>query len=294
MALLEQLEHRRMRELFIILLKTLDNINFYYPTQFYNGLVILSNLKRNRSEYRDLMDVLLERKEIQIPVVIDFLVDCFESEYHMCKILEIFDRQHVNIPHTFSELITHAVINRNKFSPRIFKGLVDRCDLNFTQMVNLLFVYNSKFVTYLPLIDWKNLVDYDEGRFCELITNLFTHEHVSLMDAHDLLHVFQTIVQAHKISIRIPHPQMTEILRESRPEQIILLNAVHPLFYVNYNKNNTTNIPDSAALMFVKKHNMRKFGAFIQYWKHKTYCPESKIFFEKLKEYTHHELMQKK
>lgn len=285
-ALMEQLEYKSMRDLFLLILKTVENINFFFPTPANNAICHLQHLERDsqkRRRYREIMNALLDRKEIQIPTVINSLAHCFETNYHMEKIMDIFNRLHATNPSMFSRLFINY-INANKYSlsSRIMQGLIDRCDLHYYQMSNLLCMI--QFLNYIPMVDWKNLHGYNRVKFVGKITDLFFTFKNYIMNPHGLLYIFRSIIQTYKIPLHVPHELINKILKDTStgPAQIILINSIHPFFYHEFD------VPTSVALNYIKTYTHRKLGLILRHWRHRTYCPESKFFLKLNKMYAEH------
>lgn len=283
-ALIELIDRdEKMKYILKQFLKYTRDINFFHPTDEINSFNALKKKIKNKTKHLDVIDLLLKRKELNSPIIICSLAECIQEYQTIVTILNMF--QIWEYPRElFSRLLFNYVQYNVKLSKWLIKILIDNSKLNYDQMIDL-FIHQPdrpEILDFIHLIDWKNLNNFNYLHLCFNIKGLFLIEKYYIKNAHGLLVIYNSIVREYNIQIEIPKSVIQNILLKYRePEQIILLECTNN--FENYKYMLPKDLPVN---QYLSKRLKRRYGKFIEYWKHKTYCPGSKFHKRLLLKYS--------
>lgn len=275
LSLIELIDNEKMKTILMLFLTHAQNINFYHPTKEVNALSMFRQILPNQNyRHSDVLDVLLMRKEIQVPDVVLYMAQCFVNQEHISVILKIFEHETIT-NNLYMTLLRNYLSKNSILSRKIINSLLDRSELHFAELSRLfLHIFRSDIIVFIPLVDWRNTRGFVERDFCDHIKRIFNEELYYVQNAHGLLQLYNTVVRDFKIKIKVPYIVINDIIvRHRYPEQIILLERMNMLS--KYLHLLPYNLP---VIQYLRRRFKIRYGKFMQHWKHKTYCPGSKIF----------------
>lgn len=265
-----------MKSILQLCLQHMDDINFFHPTYGYNSLSLLKQ-KLLMTSHQDLISHLLVRKEIQIPEVISYLAPCFREDQHILQVLRLLENERLYCANVYGTIWINYMAKNHQFrlSRHVAKQLVDRCDLNFTEMFQIMFDTNRyDYIEFISFVDWKNLQGYNHKVFCAGLDKVFHSDTCFNCNAHGLLEIYTRVVKPYGISLSFENAYIKKVLLHYASHEIFLLFAVmcklERFYYL---------LPwNSSLLKWIKKRYAIRYKKYIYYWRHRTYCPGSKMF----------------
>lgn len=277
-------DNGRIKFILLMFLTHAENINFFHPNERANSLIYIEEKLQN-TRHHDLIDALLQRKEILIPSIIEYLSPHISYKKHIEKVLSLFANT-CNRHNIFSNLLHNYITKTPKMclSRQLIIKLVSRCTLKFREYIDLFLPLSgtrTDIIDFLSCIPWSRLEEFDMGRFYFSIKHLYCQKIYYMENSHGLLQVYNTIVKEYKIILEVPRVFIENILLyHKQPEQILLLECMNKL-------DDYKNLLQSDLLVtkFIQKRYKIKYGPFIYYWRHRTYSPNSKCFYKLLEKY---------
>lgn len=275
---------KRMKIILKIFLQFSDNINFFHPHERDNPLIRLKRKLQNHTHI-DIMDILLQRKEILTPSIIIFLTPCIFIERHIKIVLDKVP--HLLSFHTFFNNLLENYITKTtgRLSKQLICHLITKSRQEYFQFRDLFIspiATRTDLIDYIPYIKWENTENFDLENFCLHIQNIYRIKMYYLFNCHALLHIYRSIVCKYEIILEIPRFYIINIVQHyRRPEQLLMLEYMDKLApYKNLLP------PDLPTYKYIQKRYKIRYGPFIYYWKHKTYSPGSKCYQKLYNKYT--------
>lgn len=317
-----------LRIIFKVFLRYAENINFFHPN-IQNNLLKSLCLLMETGEYSDICTLVLQRKEIHDPEIIDYLKSCIKEEQHFKYIL---DTIHVDHNALFSNLFYKYIHNNEKLSRQIMQKFLLRIKLPYTTMKTLFLSCDfispvaRNLLQFIPIVDWRNLEGYNEQDFKQRLLYMCQFDFLLTHNSHELLAIYKTIFCSYQFKLTLNNNKIQKLilLRNYTPEQLIFLEiTLHLEPYKNilrsYNTATTTGIfiatistattttittgildqeaannvtvDECPSFRYIQNRYKKRYRKFITYWRHKTYCPGSKIFTHLIRKYDR--IMQK-
>lgn len=252
----------RMKCIFKLFLQYADNINFYHPTNEVNTLVHLKRILIGNA-HSDVMDLLLQRKEIQEPSVIFYLSTGICKDKQISLVLDMFVNRNLIINcDLVSRMLQNYIQYNYKYSKVIIKRLLDKSNGNFNEMFSLFLSPKDGHLLHLvPLVNWQDLKGFDTTTFNRHINMLFTDENLFQYQAHSLLEIYMNIVKQNKLHVEIfipPSIIKRIISKQYTPEQLILLECTFNL------ENYKHLLPqDCPIVKYIRNRFKRRYQKFI-------------------------------
>lgn len=285
LALIEVVDSsERMKTIFKWFLQHTPDINFYHPSNNHNSLIVLKKLTGNVL-HDDIMELLLQRKEIQEPVVVFYLSACIRRPQHIETVMKLFEGRDMAAQYyLFADLLRNYIAANYIFSRSLFSRLMKLSKLDFGALSDIVLKpveQRSELLTLVPLVPWKDLSNFNRVEFGLHIRKIFHNLTHYEYNSHTLIELLRNIVHVYRIQIEIPRSFIEMILVSYRqPEQIILLELLNVLDAYKHL------LPyDMQVMRYLRNRYRIRYSKFVYYWIHKTYRPGSKIHASLMRKY---------
>lgn len=281
LSLLQHVDNEvKMRVIFKFFLRYANNINFFHPTPDNNTLCVLHQLLMEK-KHPDILTLLLQRKEIQQPDIVFYLHQCITDTVHIEYVLDMFVPMTTTTSSPSDNYILYECLLRNYikyntiYSRRTFTRLLQRSRVCFTKLYRLLLTAGNFKVEQISWVQWSTLTGYNDVIFRKTIMDLFEHEFVIYVNAHELLTIYNGICRDYNITIKIPDHYIQQLIASGQyyPEHLLLFECTHSLEKFRHLLSDSCNV-----VQYIRKRFIMRYRRFALFWLHKTYRPGSKIF----------------
>lgn len=293
----------KLKEILKLFLTYKEDINFFHPTPKSCTFVTLKSICE-LSNHCDLKSFLIRRKELRCPNLMSTI--CSNRIFKNDDLWYLFNlyEKHTEYPlHQkvllFKTLFEHYIESGGIpiTSNRILKKFLKCCQFKFDEFMIIIdnrsfnnFRYvHPNFLDFFILVDWINVPLFDIDIMKQCVNKMFNSSRLLLYNTHLLFAIYKKLSYIFKgnIYFKIQHQCLQEILDliiyypNKYTELIILFECTHQL------RNFTWEFldPELPVIKYLKKRFVNRYMKYIQYWRHMTYRPGSKIFQKLSKKY---------
>lgn len=285
-------ENVHIRCIFKYFLRHAVNINFFHPHPRHNLITNLPKILQGQT-HPDIVQLLLERKEIQELCIIDKFAACITTQSQIDLVCDVYERD-INknclsecLTTLFPRMLNNYLSVNAAPSHRIVRRIAAHSRMGFRRLVYTLMAsmaQTGNSLSFFPYFRWHLMPEFDFEFFADNIKLFFGTRHIVMQNPHELLHIYGSLVPRYSIHVTIPSKIIESVCtkRMYEPQHLLLFECMGLL-----EPYKSLLPPDEPVVRYIRLRYRIRYGKFIMFWRHKTYRPGSRIFRKLTDKYSH-------